>query len=103
MKPWLEIKAKGRPETKDEASFIPKNAGSPGVLETDSLLTAYLPASFEGIKSLRKKLKITGWKFVISPYREENWAEKWKRYIRPIRAGGFFVKPAFLKAMKRKK
>ncbi|MBI5560410.1 MAG: 50S ribosomal protein L11 methyltransferase, partial [Deltaproteobacteria bacterium] len=103
MEMWLEIKAEGESETKDEAAAILIGRGSPGVLEGDSSLTAFLPASFEGIKSIRKELKSIGWSFTSSPYIDKtDWAEKWKRYIKPVRAAVFFVKPTFSKARKRR-
>jgi len=100
--PWLEIRAEGGQETKDLASFILIEAGSPAVVEKGgSKLLAFLPVTVD-IRALRKKLEKTGWKFVISPYREENWAEKWKRYIRPVRAGGFLIIPTWSRVKKRK-
>ncbi|MBI5598276.1 MAG: 50S ribosomal protein L11 methyltransferase [Deltaproteobacteria bacterium] len=111
MTGWLEIRAEGGRETKDLAAFTLIDAGSPAVVENDdpradhnpaAALTAYLPAIFpHETGPLKKRLGKIGWSFTLSTYTDTDWAEKWKRHIRPVRAARFLVKPTWSRVKKR--
>ena len=107
-KKWLELKARGRPETKDLAAALLIEKGSPGVLEGvdesgGSLVTGFIAAfRSEVLASLRQSLKAIGWHFDVSAYKDTDWEVEWKKYLKPVRAGVFFVKPTW-KSVKKKK
>ncbi|HZX34941.1 MAG TPA: 50S ribosomal protein L11 methyltransferase [Thermodesulfobacteriota bacterium] len=107
-KKWLELKARGRPETKDLAAALLIEKGSPGVLEGvdesgGSLVTGFIAAfRSEVLASLRQSLKAIGWRFDVSAYKDTDWEVEWKKYLKPVRAGVFFVKPTW-KSVKKKK
>jgi len=107
-KKWLELKASGRFETKDLAAALLIEKGSPGVLEGvdesgGSLVTGFIAAfRSEVLASLRQSLKAIGWRFDVSAYKDTDWEVEWKKYLKPVRAGVFFVKPTW-KSVKKKK
>lgn len=113
MPDWIEITANGPGETKDLASFILIKAGSPGVMEAaeqpKELLVsysrwedetkedeapqtgvasfkAYLPSSDGSLlEDIKKELGEIGWAFTSATFADQDWSEKWKEHIRPIR------------------
>jgi len=115
-KKWLELKARGRPETKDLAAALLIEKGSPGGLEgvdesgkafvtgfiADSCVVARAPRGTTVLASLRQSLKAIGWCFDVSAYKDTDWEVEWKKYLKPVRAGVFFVKPTW-KSVKKKK
>ncbi len=124
---WIEIRAKGPSEKKDEAALKLVEAGCPGVLEEDASpilgkliphslghevveetpspvasCRAYLDAKYSPkLDKLEKDLFKIGWEMSSSPYKEEDWSLKWKRGLRPIGVsyGGssVIVKPTWKK------
>ncbi|MEE9614018.1 MAG: 50S ribosomal protein L11 methyltransferase [Thermodesulfobacteriota bacterium] len=104
---WIEVVAKGPPASKGEAAALLIASGSPGVLETSKGRTQTLTAYFSGsslrdIALLRKKAASIGWKLTTSPYTEEDWLVKWRRNLRPLRAGRVLVKPSWSGARRRR-
>ena len=107
-KKWLELKASGRLGTKDLAAALLIEKGSNGVLEGfdergKALVTGFIAASrSEVLASLKQSLRAIGWRFDVSLYKDTDWETEWKKYLKPIRAGIFFVKPTW-KSVKKKK
>ncbi len=110
---WIEVRAQGPYGTRDEAIRLLIDAGSPGVLEDEpagpsetagcSGLTAYLlSVPQDGPRALRERLRRLGWSVSFLPYTEVNWQERWKRFLRPVRSGGFLVRPVWSRAKGRK-
>ncbi|MFZ3072313.1 MAG: 50S ribosomal protein L11 methyltransferase [Thermodesulfobacteriota bacterium] len=106
-KKWLELKAQGRLETKDLAVAVLIEKGSHGVLEGveengKAILIGFIAASrSEVLASLKQSLRAIGWSFEISSYADTDWETEWKKHLKPIRAGVFFVKPTW-KSVKKK-
>jgi len=101
---WIELRARGPLETKDLAALFIVNASASGGVIDDTpegdtrtgRLTFFLPpAASRGLAGLRKKLGGYGWGFKARPYADVDWSERWKRFIRPARAGVFFVRPSW--------
>lgn len=105
---WLEIKASGRFETKDLVAALLIEKGSHGVLEQGeerdkAFITGFIEASRSAVLvSLRQSLKAIGWDFDVSPYEDIDWETEWKKHLKPVRAGIFFVKPTWKKVKKKK-
>jgi ribosomal protein L11 methyltransferase len=106
---WREITAKGPARRAGEASLILVGAGSPAILDERGggedgpaviVYKAYLPeGTHEATGLLKQGLNGIGWSFTEGSYTDEDWAEKWKQWIRPVRVGGvFLVKPTWVKA-----
>ena len=107
-KKWLEIKARGRVETKDMAAALLIEKGSNGVLEGvvergKAFLTGFIVSSrSEVLAPLKQSLKAIGWGFEVSSYKDTDWEIEWKKHLKPIRAGIFLVKPTWKRVKKKK-
>ncbi len=90
---WLELSATGSKATAELASLILIEAGSPGVEETQNgRLRAFLkPAEKASLEKLKHRLSLIGWTVKIRPFRDKNWLEEWKRFVKPVR-----IKPLFI-------
>ena len=108
---WIEIKARGRPEAKDEAVKCLMDAGSPGVLEEElsdkkpARCTAYIrPEERKALCRLEEALSAIGWTFTTSRYRDRDWSIAWRSGIRPVRlsfrGSSLVVKPTWRKVRK---
>lgn len=129
MPEWIEIRATGPTDSKDLASAILISFGSPGVQEEASqevagklvshslwedetrededtsatrVLKGYLKSSDkDSLEGVRAGFKSIGWAFETSFLKDADWAEKWKKGLRPIkvRQGGkaVTVKPTWHK------
>ncbi|HHL40283.1 MAG TPA: 50S ribosomal protein L11 methyltransferase [Deltaproteobacteria bacterium] len=115
-KRWVEVTARGPAERKDEAAALMIEAGSPGVLEDEpfaapadegdgapspvAALKSFL-AGDDAVSGLGASLRAIGWTFETSPYRDVDWTERWKRWIRPVKVaargveGRIIVKPTW--------
>ncbi len=109
---WMEIRASGPEERKDEAACLLVASGCPGVLEEDGCAmavvlaahslsvaepvgaprrstascTAYLAAKdLHALPALKESLKKIGWRMASSPYAEEDWSLKWRQGMRSMR------------------
>lgn len=59
--------------------------------------------NFKGSFSrLDKALSTLGWSLRSSPFKDQAWTEKWKKFLKPVRAGGFLVRPVWSKAAPKK-
>jgi len=52
----------------------------------------------EPFLGLEKALSLLGWSLRSSFFKDQAWTEKWKRFLRPVRAGGFLVRPVWSRA-----
>ncbi|MBI5887036.1 MAG: 50S ribosomal protein L11 methyltransferase [Deltaproteobacteria bacterium] len=128
---WIEVKAVGPRLQKDAAVWVLVEAGSPGVVEADDGLplpfavshsalgvdapesmsadaafTAYLPVeSAAALPVLGESLRRFGWSISCAPYAHSDWAERWKRSIRPVRitvcGRSIVIKPTWRTVKKR--
>ncbi|MCK4738779.1 MAG: 50S ribosomal protein L11 methyltransferase [Deltaproteobacteria bacterium] len=110
---WIKIEATGPEKNRDIIAALLISSGSAGVVEGDSCretspsngdsLTAYLPVTTtqKEIQGLQKKLKTFSWKLSSSNYKDIDWSQKWRRGVKPVRVGRFFVRPSFSKAQSR--
>lgn len=125
MKDWIELRVKGPSKRKDEALLLLIGAGSPGVVEDEFSLPenllvshswggveearekpvvdmkAYIPADYAGKERLKRELKELGFSCSSSPYKEEDWSEKWKENFKPVRVktenAKVIIKPTWTK------
>lgn len=124
-KDWIEIRATGPKRTCEEATALLIEAGSQGVIEevpfeplpfdvvgpvVDDMTTrgetltliGYVDAKQSSGFDLGKRLKKAGWSLQTSAFKDQAWTEKWKRFLKPVRAGGFLVRPVWSKAAPKK-
>lgn len=114
-KNWIEVKAIGPWESKDEAAALLIKAGSPGILEEDkeALLgalvphsawlesagepkthpkeityIAYLPAGGSNESRLEGELEKIGWACSSSVFKDRDWTLRWRSGIRAVRVNG---------------
>ncbi len=94
---WLEVVAKGDKRGQEVASAILIEAGSPGVEEVEEgMLRAFLrPVPEDGLRGLERRLSLIGWSFEARPFRDKDWLEEWKRFLRPVRIRPLFVHHGF--------
>ncbi|MDP2689166.1 MAG: 50S ribosomal protein L11 methyltransferase, partial [Deltaproteobacteria bacterium] len=72
----------------------------------DAVFKAYLPLYSEGkVARLEKDLSRLGWTLCYAPFKDRDWAEKWKAGLRPVRVSragaSVLVKPSWSRATKR--
>lgn len=124
---WIEIRAWGKAMAKERAIDFFIAAGSPGVLEDDSLVQV-LPGAAEAkpcletpltaciaylkkedaarkLPALVKGLEEIRWEFNLSEYRDSDWSVKWRDGIRAVRVfyGGrrVVVRPPWIEVEKK--
>ena len=69
-------------------------------------LTAYLKKTSSGVPaSLKKELKKIGWSMELSPYKDIDWAQKWRKGLRtiriPFKGNAIVIRPRWKKHRKR--
>ncbi len=128
VKEWIEVRATGPQASVEQATALIIEAGSQGVIEElpfeplpfdvvgpvvedmtrrpESLaepltLIGYI-ASGDSLLSLGAGLGRFGWSFTTSLFKDQAWTEKWKRFLKPVRVGGFLVRPPWSKAALKK-
>ena len=100
---WIKVSVKGPLDVKDVVISLLIEAGSPGVVEDDhqdgktASCTAFIPEGFlENLPSLRERLRRLNCRIRTSPYKETDWSERWKRFVRPVRIEDrIIVKPSW--------
>ncbi|MFQ5585704.1 MAG: 50S ribosomal protein L11 methyltransferase [Thermodesulfobacteriota bacterium] len=74
-------------------------SGSPGVVDKDTSVTAYLPVDDGGEKRYRKlmeTLQRSGFHAVSRPFQEHDWTSRWKRFIKSVAiTRGLLIKPTW--------
>jgi len=127
-KEWIEVRATGPVGKAEEATALMVEAGSQGVIEelpfeplpfdvvgpvvedmtrrpetfTEPLTLIGYISSGDSLLSLGAGLDKFGWSITTSLFKDQAWTEKWKRFLRPVRAGGFLVRPVWSKAALKK-
>lgn len=127
-KEWIEVRATGPVGKAEEATALMVEAGSQGVIEelpfeplpfdvvgpvvedmtrrpetfTEPLTLIGYISSGDSLLSLGAGLDKFGWSITTSLFKDQAWTEKWKRFLRPVRAGGFMVRPVWSKAALKK-
>ncbi|MBI5491896.1 MAG: 50S ribosomal protein L11 methyltransferase [Deltaproteobacteria bacterium] len=130
-KDWIEIKAAGPWESRDEAASLLIKAGSPGILEEDKeaplgalvphsvwlesageprvhpreiTYIAYLKAASDQ-RRLEDELEKIGWACSSSVFKDRDWTTKWRSGIRPVRITGarasILIKPTWKEVKRR--
>ncbi len=128
VKEWIEVRATGPVGEAEEATALIVEAGSQGVIEelpfeplafdvvgpvvedmtrrpetlTEPLTLIGYIATGDSLLSLSAELERFGWSFTTSLFKDQAWTEKWKRFLRPVRVGGFLVRPVWSKAALKK-
>ena len=126
----FKITACGPFETRTLPRFLLIQAGSLGVVEdapvglkgavlgvspvealpekppNAATLTAYLKKTSSGVPaSLKKELKKIGWSMELSPYKDIDWAQKWRKGLRtiriPFKGNAIVIRPRWKKHRKR--
>ena len=99
---WIEITICGPASSSDEATDALIEAGSSGVLEGDddgkaARLYGYIDKDNEGsLKDLEKVLEKIDWVLNSNPYHNDDWTEKWKEGLSPIRVTSKGSEKSFL-------
>ncbi|MCK5237605.1 MAG: 50S ribosomal protein L11 methyltransferase [Deltaproteobacteria bacterium] len=100
---YTKIIAKGKEERKDIAAHIIMEAGSSGVEEISKGSNINIIGFIEteqslNISQIKKELSKVGYSLSVSEYNETGWEHKWKKGIKPVSVGSFFVRPTWSKA-----
>lgn len=110
IKKWFEITVAGHVKTAEQVSALLIELGSPGILENDEndkkVLKAYIPidSSLDAkISLLKNRLKAYKWQYQGSMFKDKDWLDKWKRYIKPINISNrLTIKPTWEKIASKK-
>lgn len=96
---WLEVEVSCGEARRDEAVELLIASGSASVVDSESSITAYLPAD-DGVEErcslLREELRQLDFHATIRPFKELDWTTEWKRFIRPTTvSSGLLIKPTW--------
>lgn len=110
IKKWFEIIAAGSSKTLESVTSLLIELGSPSILESDEngkkILKAYIPIDLSldaKISQLKNRLKAYKWTYQGSMFKDKDWLNKWKRYIKPVRISNrLTIKPTWEKISSKK-
>ncbi|MBI5893429.1 MAG: 50S ribosomal protein L11 methyltransferase [Deltaproteobacteria bacterium] len=110
IKKWFEIIAAGSSKTLESVTSLLIELGSPSILESDEngkkILKAYIPIDSSlnaKINLLKNRLKKYEWTYQGSMFKDKDWLNKWKRYIKPVRISNrLTIKPTWEKISSKK-
>ncbi len=116
---WLEVKAAGEPALAEAAGAILIGCGCPGVVEGEdkglggagyggkrAVITGYVKSEDKqaceaAIETISERLRAMGWSIEVSKHTDVDWIKQWKKGIRPVSVGRFFVRPTWSRASSR--